>query len=307
MSEDGPGGRAARDPAGGPATYVPPDAVVPPAATASVIPTATPPLDPDVDDLGTRVALPGPPRRVVSLVPSLTESVAASVPGLLAGATDFCTHPAGLDVPRVGGSKYPDLDRVRALGPDLVLANAEENRLEDVEALRAAGIAVWVTAPTTLAGAFTSLRRMLAACGLAATPAWLDEARRAWSSTYDGSPAARTAAVPIWRRPWMVLGAGTFAGDVLRQLGVANAFADADGRYPRVTVEQIRAGADLVVLPDEPYAFSAADGPEEFAGLDVALVSGRHLTWYGPSLLEARDLLERQLRATVPGGAPASG
>jgi ABC-type Fe3+-hydroxamate transport system substrate-binding protein len=295
-------------------TSVPPDAVVPPAATASVIPTAIPPLDPDVDDLGTRVTLPGPPRRVVSLVPSLTESVAASVPGLLAGATDFCTHPAGLDVPRVGGSKYPDLDRVRALSPDLVLANAEENRLQDVEALRAAGIPVWVTAPTTLAGAFTSLRRMLGACGLAATPAWLDEARRAWSSTYDGSPAVRTAAVPIWRRPWMVLGAGTFAGDVLRQLGVANAFAGAAaedaaaaGRYPRVTVEQIRAAADLVVLPDEPYAFSAADGPEEFAGLDVALVSGRHLTWYGPSLLEARDLLERQLRATVPGGVRAGG
>ncbi|HEY6747565.1 MAG TPA: helical backbone metal receptor [Mycobacteriales bacterium] len=290
-----------------PASYVPPDAVVPPAASASVIPTATPPLDPDVDDLGTRVTLPGPPRRVVSLVPSLTESVAASVPGLLAGATDYCTHPAGLDVPRVGGSKYPDLDRVRALRPDLVLANAEENRLEDVEALRAAGIPVWVTAPTTLAGAFTSLRRMLGACGLTATPAWLDEARRAWSSTYDGSPPVRTAAVPIWRRPWMVVGAGTFAGDVLRQLGVANAFAGSAERYPRVTVEQIRAGADLVVLPDEPYAFSATDGPEEFPGLDVALVSGRHLTWYGPSLLEARDLLERQLRSTVPGGVRASG
>jgi ABC-type Fe3+-hydroxamate transport system substrate-binding protein len=278
------------------ATSVPPDAIVPAAATASVLSTGAPPLDPELDDLGTRVVLTAPPRRVVSLVPSLTESVAASIPGLLAGATDYCTHPIGLDVPRVGGSKYPDLDRVRALTPDLVLANAEENRREDIEALRAAGIPVWVTAPATLASAFTSLRRMLAACGLAATPAWLDEARRAWSSTYDGSPPVHTAAVPIWRRPWMVLGAGTFAGDVLRQLGVANAFAGAAERYPRVSLDDIRSsGADLVVLPDEPYAFSAADGPEEFAGLAVALVSGRHLTWYGPSLLEARDLLERQL------------
>jgi ABC-type Fe3+-hydroxamate transport system substrate-binding protein len=176
-----------------------------------------------------------------------------------------------------------------------------------VAALRAAGIPVWVTAPTTLAGAFTSLRRMLAACGLTATPAWLDEARRAWSSTYDGSPPVRTAAVPIWRRPWMVLGAGTFAGDVLRQLGVGNAYADSADRYPTVTVEDIRAsGADLVVLPDEPYGFDASDGPAEFPGLDVALVSGRHLTWYGPSLLEARDLLERQLGSTFPGGVPAT-
>jgi ABC-type Fe3+-hydroxamate transport system substrate-binding protein len=249
------------------------------------------------DDLGTPVAVPRV-ERVVSLVPSLTESLAATAPALLVGATDYCTHPAGLDVARVGGSKYPDLDRVRALHPDLVLANAEENQLSDVEALRAGGIAVWVTAPTTLAGAFRSLRRMLATCGVVDQPAWLDEARRAWSSTYDGSPPARTAVVPIWRRPWMVLGAGTFAGDVLRRLGIANAYGAGTERYPRVPVEEIRGcGADLVVLPDEPYAFSATDGPEAFPGLDVALVSGRHLTWYGPSLVEARDLLERQLAA----------
>ena len=254
------------------------------------------------DDLGTPVA---PPRveRVVSLVPSLTESVAATAPGLLVGATDYCTHPAELDVARVGGSKYPDLDRVRALRPDLVLANAEENQLSDVEALRTDGIAVWVTAPTTLAGAFTSLHRMLAACGIPDRPVWLDEGRRAWSSTYDGSPPARTAVVPIWRRPWMVLGAGTFAGDVLRRLGIANAYGTGAERYPRVPVEEIRGcGADLVVLPDEPYAFSATDGPEAFPGLDVALVSGRHLTWYGPSLVAARDLLERQLAAARPAG-----
>lgn len=277
-----------------PATSMPPDAEVTGPATATTIPTAAPPLEPDVDDLGDRVPLPATVARVVSLVPSLTESVAATVPGRLVGATDFCTHPAGLDVARVGGSKYPDLAAVRALAPDLVLANAEENRLEDLDALRAGGTAVWVTGPTTLAGAFTSLRRMLAACGVDATPAWLDEARRAWSSTYDGSPPARTAAVPIWRRPWMVLGAGTFAGDVLRHLGIGNAFGSASERYPKVGLDEIRA-AELVVLPDEPYAFSATDGPDQFPGQDVALVSGRHLTWYGPSLLEARDLLERQL------------
>jgi ABC-type Fe3+-hydroxamate transport system substrate-binding protein len=250
------------------------------------------------DDLGNPLRRTTPPERVVSLVPSLTESVAATATGLLVGATDYCTHPADLEVTRIGGSKYPDLDKVRALAPDLVLANAEENRTEDVDALRAGGIDVWVTAPGTLAAAFTSLRRMLGVCGLDPRPRWLDAARTAWSSSYDGSPPTRTAAVPVWRRPWMVLGRDTFAGDVLRQLGVANAFAGAADRYPRVTVEQIAAsGADLVVLPDEPYAFSAGDGPEAFPGLPSALVSGRHLTWYGPSLVEARDVLERQLAA----------
>ena len=254
--------------------------------------------DPARDDLGTPVA-PGRVERVVSLVPSLTESVAVTAPGLLVGATDYCTHPAGLDVARVGGSKYPNLDRVRALRPDLVLANAEENQLADVETLRAGGIPVWVTGPTTVAGALASLRRMLAACGLPAAPAWLEDAARVWSQ--PDPDRTRTAVVPIWRRPWMVLGAGTFAGDVLRRLGIANAYEGLAERYPRVPVERLRdCGADLVVLPDEPYAFSAVDGPEEFPGLDVTLVSGRHLTWYGPSLVEARDLLGRQLAAARP-------
>jgi ABC-type Fe3+-hydroxamate transport system substrate-binding protein len=222
--------------------------------------------------------------------------VAAAAPELLVGATDYCSHPADLKVARVGGSKYPDLGRIRALAPDLVLANAEENRPEDIATLRADGTAVWVTAPATLAAAFTSLRRLLAACGLDPAPSWLDAARQEWSSTYDGSQPRRVAVVPVWRRPWMVLGRDTFAGDVLRQLGVANAFATTEDRYPRLALDEIRsAAADLVVLPDEPYPFGPADGPAEFGERDVALVSGRHLTWYGPSLVEARDLLERQL------------
>jgi ABC-type Fe3+-hydroxamate transport system substrate-binding protein len=248
------------------------------------------------DDLGAPVQVaPAEVRRVVSLVPSLTESVAVSAPGLLVGATDWCTHPAGLDVPRVGGTKNPRVADVVALAPDLVLANQEENRAQDIAALRAAGLAVWVTAPRTLAQAFASLARMLAACGLE-QPAWLDDARRVWSNTVDGSPATATVAVPIWRRPWMVVGSQTFAGDVLRHLGFANVFEDSAERYPKVTLDDIAGkGPDLVVLPDEPYAFTADDGPEAFAGRRVALVSGRHLTWYGPSLVEARDLLERQL------------
>ena len=108
------------------------------------------------------------------------------------------------------------------------------------------------------------------------------------------------AVVPIWRRPWRVVGAGTFGGDVLRQLGIGNAFGGAAERYPKVSPEDIRnSGADLVVLPDEPYPFTADDGPEEFAGLAVALVSGRHLFWYGPSLVEARQVLEGQLDAAT--------
>ncbi|KJK36025.1 ABC transporter substrate-binding protein [Streptomyces variegatus] len=238
--------------------------------------------------------------RVVSLVPSLTEAVARSAPGILAGATDWCTHPPGLDVVRVGGTKNPETGRILSLAPDLVIANEEENRAPDLAALRAAGAEVLVTEIRDVPQAFGELARVLDACGVTARPRWLDEAERIWSSLPQ--PEKRlTAVVPIWRRPWMVLGRDTFAGDVLARLGVDLVHATHPDRYPRVPLEELRAAApDLVVLPDEPYRFTADDGPEAFPGLPCALVSGRHLTWYGPSLAEAPRVLGRALRAARP-------
>jgi ABC-type Fe3+-hydroxamate transport system substrate-binding protein len=245
-----------------------------------------------LDDL--RVTVPVPPRvrRVVSIVPSLTEAVAATAPGLLVGATDWCTHPADLDVVRVRGTKNPDVEAVVALAPDLVVANQEENRPGDLDALRAAGVAVWVTDIRTVEGAFGSLARMLAACGLD-RPAWLDEAEAAWRALPE--PAVRRrAVVPIWRRPWMAVGRDTFTGAVLHRLGVDNALADDAERYPRIDPAELPSH-DLVVLPDEPYAFTAEDGPEAFPDVPAALVSGRLLTWYGPSLTEAARTLPAAL------------
>jgi ABC-type Fe3+-hydroxamate transport system substrate-binding protein len=246
------------------------------------------------DDLGTPARLPGRVRRVVSLVPSLTEAVAATAPELLAGVTRYCTHPPGLAAERVGGTKNPDVSLVAALRPDIVLANEEENRQADLAALRAAGVAVWVTRVRSLPEALTSLRRMLTdACGLEA-PGWLEAAARAWQR--PKAQGERAAVVPVWRRPWMVLGRDTFAGDLLARLGVRNVYAGHPERYPRIALDELNAaGADLVVLPDEPYRFTGADGPEAFPGLPAALVSGRHLTWYGPSLAEAPAVLGRQL------------
>ncbi|GGT17196.1 helical backbone metal receptor [Streptomyces chromofuscus] len=235
--------------------------------------------------------------RVVSLVPSLTEAVAVSAPGVLVGATDWCTHPADLDVTRVGGTKNPRLDRVLALAPDLVVANEEENRAPDLDILRAAGAEVLVTEVRDLPQAFGELARVLDACGASPRPAWLRDAERAWARL--PAPAPRTTAVvPIWRRPWMVLGRATFAGDVLARLGVDQLYAGHPDRYPRIPLDALRAAApDLVVLPDEPYRFTADDGPEAFEPLPCALVSGRHLTWYGPSLAEAPRVLGEALRA----------
>jgi ABC-type Fe3+-hydroxamate transport system substrate-binding protein len=248
------------------------------------------------DDTGAVVCVPDRVRRVVSLVPSLTETVAVTAPGLLAGATDWCSEPPDLDVARVRGTKNPDLDRIRALHPDMVLANEEENRAPDLAALRAAGLPVWVTVIRTLEEALTSLHRVLTvACRLPA-PDWLEAAALAWD--IPRSEPRRRAVIPIWRRPWMVIGRDTFAGDVLDRLGVGNLYAGHAERYPKIPVGQIlAAGPDLIVLPDEPYRFTADDGPECFPGIDAALVSGRHLTWYGPSLVAAPQVLTGQLAA----------
>jgi ABC-type Fe3+-hydroxamate transport system substrate-binding protein len=251
-----------------------------------------------VDDLGVAVPVPDSVRRVVSLVPSLTETVAVTAPELLVGATDWCSHPADLDVTRVRGTKNPDVEKVLALQPDVVLANEEENREPDLAALRAAGLAVWVTAPHDVPGALRSLDRMLRLACRVTRPAWLDEAHAAWTGL---TPAGRRRAIiPIWRRPWMTLGRDTFAGDVLARLGVDNVLAGAEERYPKVDVASLPE-YDLVVLPDEPYSFGPADGPEVFPQVDVALVDGRQLTWYGPSLVTAPAVLSAQLAAAKSG------
>lgn len=241
------------------------------------------------DDLGYAVRLAVAPQRVVSLVPSITEALAATVPERLVGATDWCTHPTDLAVQRVRGTKNPDLKAVAALAPDLVVANKEENRQLDVQRLRANGIPVWVTDIETVPGALDSLERLFVEGLDVAAPGWLTQARTEW-----GGPVPDPildVAVAIWRDPWMVVGRDTFTGDVVARLGWRNVFGGHADRYPHVDLAELDREGIVVLLPDEPYVFTPADGPEAFALARTALVSGRLLTWYGPSLVGARSAL----------------
>lgn len=148
------------------------------------------------------VSVPAPALRVVSLVPSLTEAVAATAPGLLVGVTDWCTRPADLTAARIGGTKNPDVAAIVALRPDLVVANEEENRAPDLDALRDAGIEVLTTEIRSLDQAFAELHRVLVTgCGLA-RPRWLDEAEAAWAAlrrrTSRAARSCRSGAGPGW-------------------------------------------------------------------------------------------------------------
>lgn len=252
------------------------------------------------DDLGHSVYLPRRPERVISLVPSLTEAIAASLPGALIGVTDWCTHPADLDVPRYGGTKNPAVDAIVDAAPDLVIANEEENKPEHVAELRAAGVPVWVTDIRDVPTALASLGRLL---DLLQAPdrTWYDAALAAWRHPEPVLPGRRlTALVPIWRKPWMALGRDTYAGDVLARLGVDHVLTAHADRYPRVDLAEIAAHTpyELVILPDEPYRFTTDDGPEAFE-VPAALVDGRALTWYGPAMADAPRILRTAIASAA--------
>lgn len=237
------------------------------------------------DDLGDPVPLTGAPRRIVSLVPNLTETLWWwHLSDRVVGATEYCVAPPhGFPhATRVRGTKNPDTAAVVDLAPDLVVANAEENRELDVTRLREAGLAVYVTAPRSVEEAATSLADLGEALGVGGAGAGLaQEIRRAVTRVGTDTADLRVF-VPIWRDPWMSVGTETIAGDLLRLAGME--VAPATPRYPTVELDEVASlEVDAVLLPDEPYVFTDAD-KEAFADWDarVRLIDGTALTWWGP-------------------------
>lgn len=248
------------------------------------------------------------PRRVVSLVPSLTESLFDLGLGKrLIAVTDYCTRPeAGVAaLPKIGGTKRPRIDQITAMQPDLVLMNDEENRAQDAQALLDAGIPIWVFRPRTVKAAIDDLWAIMT---------YFEEARmtervRLIDVSYEGTLkynagyAPIKVFVPIWRDPWMSVNADTYVHDLLKTCGAINVFADLTDRYPVVTLDQVVAAQpDLILLPDEPYQFGEVDAAELkglFGGLDVPavkrdqvkLIDGSLLTWHGTRTAYALQLL----------------
>ena len=245
------------------------------------------------------------PSRIVSLVPSLTEALFLLGLGeRVVGVTDWCVHPAREVAcrARVGGTRSPDLSAILSLRPDLVVANREENRRRDVEALAAAGVFVWVTYPRTVPEAVGVLEQL---AGLGAPRelhrAVVDPVReRVQRALAERAGPVCTVFCPIWKGPWMAVGRDTYAHDLLELCGAANVFADrGDRRYPRVTTADIVAARpELVLLPDEPYAFTAADS-QELRELPIPAaetgrihtIDGTLVAWYGPRIARAIDTL----------------
>ncbi len=284
------------------------------------------------DDLGRDLVFVHPPRRIVSLVPSDTYTLFALGAGdRVIGRTTWCELPAEAEaVPTVGGTKDVDVEAVLALGPDLVIANQEENTRPALERL-AERTRVLVSLPRRVADGVAHVARLARVLGLADEPAAKEVVRRGYElvrAAVEPAADAPRAFVPIWMDPLMTFNADTFGSDVLALAGVVNAFGDRlrlyplaadlgkaapkdaagrDERYPRVTTEEIvtRAPA-LVLLPDEPHTFSAGDRAA-LAALDtpaarhgrIVDVSGKDLFWYGAWTIDALPRLRAQLAAVL--------
>jgi ABC-type Fe3+-hydroxamate transport system substrate-binding protein len=246
------------------------------------------------------------PLRIVSLIPSTTELLChLGLADALVGITVYCREPAALlrGKTRIGGEKDPDLERIRALAPDLVVANVEENRREDVDALRAAGIAVHVTYPRTAAGAIAMIRELGDLTGTAARAQALAdglEARLAAAREHAARRPAARVFYAIWRDPYMTVNADTYVSDVLSVCGAANVFGDAGDRYPAVTLEEIASRRpDVILLPDEPFRFRPVHVRDFAAYAEVPavrdgrihLVDGKPFSWHGARLGDALSTL----------------
>lgn len=253
------------------------------------------------DDLGVDLEVPDEPQRIVSLVPSLSETLWwLRAADRVVGVTDHCTAPPhGFPAAeRVRGTKNPDVDAIVALAPDLVLANQEENRRLDVERLRGAGVAVYVTAPSSVPDAARMLADVGALVGAAKAGHGLAQSiERALEIKRADERAPLSAFVPVWRDPWMATGTGTYAADLLRWCGF-RVLPDTP-RYPEVDLAEVRGlDPDVVLLPDEPYAFGDADRAV-FTDwrARVRRIDGTQLTWYGPRTPYAISELTRLHRA----------
>ena len=256
-----------------------------------------------------------PPQRIVSLCPSITETlVAIGGLSLLVAATRFCVRPQGLlwGLPRIGGTKDPDVSRIVDLAPDLVFANEEENRKEDVLALRAAGIEVDVSLPKRVAEVAPEIRAWGARLGeeeqADALASRIEEELAALERT--PVPGTFRYAYWIWRNPWMTVSDDTYVADLLRLAGGVNAFGGEASRYPEASPEEsLERGALVHFFPSEPYPFRAEKHAEEVARIfgeqsRRLFVEGDDLCWHGFRTLHGLAAA-RRLRVYAEPASPA--
>ena len=254
------------------------------------------------DQMGRTILAPDAPERIISLVPSQTELLHDLGLGeRVVGITKFCVHPETWfhGKHRVGGTKKVDMEKLRALKPDLIIGNKEENERKDILALEQE-FPVWMSDVRDLPGALDMILRLGELTGTA------DKARAIGRKIEQGFAElipldpTLSATYFIWREPFMVAGHGTFVNDMLARCGLVNVFDDGDARYPDITAQELaESDPDIILLSSEPYPFKE-EHLAEFnmicPGTPVHMVDGEMFSWYGSRLLQAPGYFEGLIR-----------
>lgn len=237
---------------------------------------------------------PGGQRRVISLVPSITETIMAW--GVRpAGVTRFCEVEG---ITTFGGTKNPDVGAIVAARPDVVLMDREENRRADADDLAAAGIEVVATDVRAVADVGPALETIAAAVGCTGPDPGAGPGRRGGGSERHGRRLR--VWVPIWRRPWMTVGAATYGTSILAAAGLDNVYADSADPYPAHDLDDAASrSVDAVLAPSEPYRFAERHRAELEVVAPVVFVDGRDLFWWGVRTPAAMERLA-ELAGTLP-------
>ncbi|MFN5370117.1 MAG: ABC transporter substrate-binding protein [Bacteroidia bacterium] len=251
------------------------------------------------DQMGREIEVSYPPKKIVSLVPSQTELLFdLNLNDTISALTKFCIHPNKLVVNKeiIGGTKTLKLDKIASIGPDLIIANKEENTRSEIEAL-AADFPVWISDIQTLDQALEMIRSIGELTNTEEKARQMEDSIR---SNFEGlRPLKKTLSVVylIWRNPYMTINSETFIHDMLVRMGLTNLFDDAAERYPEISESELaELNPDVVLLSSEPYPFGDKHIRELSQILPksrIELVDGELFSWYGSRLLHSPDYFKK--------------
>jgi ABC-type Fe3+-hydroxamate transport system substrate-binding protein len=250
------------------------------------------------DQIGRLVTLQDIPRRIVSLVPSQTELLfSLGLEDRVVGITKFCVHPSHWKKEKkiVGGTKILKFKTIESLKPDLIIANKEENRPEDIKALEEL-CPVWVSDVHHLQGAIDMIQQISSITGASKKGTEIISEISSLIGSLKPEKTRRTLYL-IWKKPWMAAGSDTFISDMMSRCGLMNVVEEL--RYPELGEDDFKQlQPELVLFSSEPYPFKEHHMKriaEVLPNARLQLVDGEAFSWYGSRLIQSAAYFQRLL------------